>query len=1205
MRKLSLALLLLIAAIYAQSGNVDIIEVEKQTDCQTIYTTVCVFDSNGWYLPELQISDFVFYENGTPVVPPNLEMLNECESGCVDIAMLLDLSGSMDDNIAQFYSALSVFADGLSGVDYRICMSVYNGCPAEWDAVRKLVHTDFTSPPPDTTGPDVWAANEFEFSLLFAAVQEYYSLPWSARGSGYEDQYGALYWAMDTLDWRPGCRKAVVLFTDEEVQVDTLLCSPAYSFDDSSLYEMIDICHEESVTVFSVCPEDSNMQWYPLSGDDPSRQYYAGYRILAESTSGIWSDLYDTAYTEMVQALAYAIADIPCCYFFRYLTDQYCLSTGVELAVDVSDSGLYIGSDDSNYISYCQPEFQPIRPYPCGGITSCDELALRILHNNSEFGNLVATSLKTLVNDDTVYSSDITYSGDSLVFNSPGTFAHCDTVVYSLLNATNEWGCLGLMQPCTFYVDLLPPEIVDRYPGAGDTLIAYGLEISADMMDFFAGIDSLSVPGNISITLEGVELITSIPEWEIRGDTVRVKIDSIDARRDGLVTVCVADLYDNIDYDYCPPNVMPEDCWQFYVYNALRKVDFPVQYGDPCDTVLIPLNIDGLEYSIIESANMRFWVDSDVLIPLDIVTDDAITDTWSVDSVWTDSLAGEIYAEISGSPISGGLGGDLLYLKALVDCSAHGGDYTDIVIEDFTFNEGFPRVEWTGGFFIVNYTPQIFTCDLHLNRIESPAPEDHVITFGAMPSATENYDPGTDIQLIPPPDYMVCGFFPIEDSSYPFITRLMRDIRQPIPPAIWTVISEHESTGEFRWVSSSLPEGEFRFNSIVDMKRDSLAVFADNDTNFIEWYFPELEPLSFGYNSGWNLVSTPILPTAVTPDDFFQTAMGVFRYRPDILGYEYTHQIRQGEGYWVWYDSLVAFNAAGGSYSSYNREISPGWNLIGAISTPISVFDIDIVPAGGIIGDIYGWNGIDYYPADSLFPGEGYWLLSSNSGVLEVPSSSSRAKTNISRPEWTGVIQTIDKSNDMTLTIGYDPLTSSELSSGDIAIPPPIPGKGYPVISLVGDKIDLSKDLSSDGHWNLKVRENSTLKFSIPENIKIKIDSTFFCDGQISLFKQGEYKLAYSPRRPEKFAILGCVPNPFNAKTEITLRLPEPGQVRLEIYDIIGKKVRRIEGNFENTVARVIWDGRDNNGLEIPSGIYFIRAIQDEDSDIKRAILIK
>ncbi len=83
-------------------------------------------------------------------------------------------------------------------------------------------------------------------------------------------------------------------------------------------------------------------------------------------------------------------------------------------------------------------------------------------------------------------------------------------------------------------------------------------------------------------------------------------------------------------------------------------------------------------------------------------------------------------------------------------------------------------------------------------------------------------------------------------------------------------------------------------------------------------------------------------------------------------------------------------------------------------------------------------------------------------------------------------------------------------------------------------------------------------------------------------------------------------PNPFNAQTTIEYTTPKAGDVRLDIYDILGRKVRTLVDGF-NTVGphQVLWDGLNNNGNPVATGVYFYRLVGDEFATTKRMTLVK
>lgn len=93
---------------------------------------------------------------------------------------------------------------------------------------------------------------------------------------------------------------------------------------------------------------------------------------------------------------------------------------------------------------------------------------------------------------------------------------------------------------------------------------------------------------------------------------------------------------------------------------------------------------------------------------------------------------------------------------------------------------------------------------------------------------------------------------------------------------------------------------------------------------------------------------------------------------------------------------------------------------------------------------------------------------------------------------------------------------------------------------------------------------------------------------------------------PTEFKLSQNYPNPFNSSTTIIFGMPMPGEVKIEIYDVLGKRVYR---NLlsENLIAfhRFVWDGKDNRGNALPSGIYFYRFSQGASAIARKMILVR
>jgi hypothetical protein len=83
-------------------------------------------------------------------------------------------------------------------------------------------------------------------------------------------------------------------------------------------------------------------------------------------------------------------------------------------------------------------------------------------------------------------------------------------------------------------------------------------------------------------------------------------------------------------------------------------------------------------------------------------------------------------------------------------------------------------------------------------------------------------------------------------------------------------------------------------------------------------------------------------------------------------------------------------------------------------------------------------------------------------------------------------------------------------------------------------------------------------------------------------------------------------PNPFNPTTTISFVLPREMDVKLSIYDIRGRRiVTLLDGTGSAGSKEVVWDGKDANGNQVGSGVYFYRLQAGKDTQTRKMILLK
>ncbi len=91
---------------------------------------------------------------------------------------------------------------------------------------------------------------------------------------------------------------------------------------------------------------------------------------------------------------------------------------------------------------------------------------------------------------------------------------------------------------------------------------------------------------------------------------------------------------------------------------------------------------------------------------------------------------------------------------------------------------------------------------------------------------------------------------------------------------------------------------------------------------------------------------------------------------------------------------------------------------------------------------------------------------------------------------------------------------------------------------------------------------------------------------------------------PEVYSLMQNYPNPFNPETVIRYDLPENTSVQLIIYDLLGREVRRlVDGEMTAGAKSITWDGLDNAGRQVSSGLYIYKIVAGEFVATKKMLL--
>ncbi len=87
---------------------------------------------------------------------------------------------------------------------------------------------------------------------------------------------------------------------------------------------------------------------------------------------------------------------------------------------------------------------------------------------------------------------------------------------------------------------------------------------------------------------------------------------------------------------------------------------------------------------------------------------------------------------------------------------------------------------------------------------------------------------------------------------------------------------------------------------------------------------------------------------------------------------------------------------------------------------------------------------------------------------------------------------------------------------------------------------------------------------------------------------------------------LRAYPNPFNPQTTLRVDLAKEGALRVVVTDIQGRALRVLADGHHPAGERVLrWDGRDDAGRDLPSGVYLANAVTQQSTAKRKLVLLR
>ncbi|MDW7679786.1 MAG: T9SS type A sorting domain-containing protein, partial [bacterium] len=167
-------------------------------------------------------------------------------------------------------------------------------------------------------------------------------------------------------------------------------------------------------------------------------------------------------------------------------------------------------------------------------------------------------------------------------------------------------------------------------------------------------------------------------------------------------------------------------------------------------------------------------------------------------------------------------------------------------------------------------------------------------------------------------------------------------------------------------------------------------------------------------------------------------------------------------------------------------------------------------------------------------------------------------------------------------------------------------------------KDDLADQLAFDLGLVYKygLRDQSSAKAYFEEFIKQKPDDPLADIAYAEMTNYGSQQRFFkeNPNRqpdqqdvlPTELTLFQNYPNPFNPDTEIRYQLSEMTHVKLEIYNLLGQRIRTLV-DWEKTAGShmVRWDGRDAFGARVSSGVYLYRLTAGRFCQTRKMVVMR
>lgn len=420
------------------------------------------------------------------------------------------------------------------------------------------------------------------------------------------------------------------------------------------------------------------------------------------------------------------------------------------------------------------------------------------------------------------------------------------------------------------------------------------------------------------------------------------------------------------------------------------------------------------------------------------------------------------------------------------------------------------------------------------------------------------------------------------------------------------------------------------------------------------------EEQEYNFTAGWSMVSHNWQSDAPTMNDLFGTGASIYELANEI--YEPTLTYSFGKGYWLNLSEDNSANITGTiPTDDVTINITTGWNLIGnpyPTSTDLSalMFLMDgeemtigeMITYGYIDGAFYGHDEMGWKEITTLDKMDAFMLHSNleiyNTVTATFTPYKHHYQLNKKPLDWSIKVIAESPNDKDNIVCGLSERFATNGYDRDMDYIKPM-NKPYDGVDVYHKYEESAEQNYVKGHTDVKnsFAENDQIEWDIAVNARTEdpIILTYSGDnfdeqGYFAYISYNDELHKFDSLHPYTFnpptvgehlfkvvvstVVLGdennsepisnvfnIYPNPFNPETNIRYSVKNNGNVKIDVYNLRGQKVKTlVNQNQKAGVHNIVWHGTNQANQKIASGIYFVRVkTDDQKTRIKKIMMLK